>query len=234
MESIVTTVEFLAVFVGGLAARFALLLLVALVLTVPVVLVVRAVQAAGDLRQRLLGVARTDGLAWRAGAYYAPGHTWVRPDGRNSVRIGLDDLAQRLLADTSALELPEPGSEVREGRVATIVTCGKKRAAIACPVDGTVTAVNEAVASDPSIIHRDPYTRGWLFEVTPGNTRYTGLLQGERARRWLREERARLGEFLEAQMGLAAADGGELVVPAPAVLTDEQWAALGRTFLKTG
>jgi glycine cleavage system H protein len=93
--------------------------------------------------------------------------------------------------------------------------------------------VNEALKANPSLIHRDPYTRGWLYEVAPHNTRYTELLRGEPARRWLREERARLTEFLEAQMGVAAADGGDLVVPAPSVLTDEQWTALRSTFLKT-
>jgi glycine cleavage system H protein len=234
METIVTTAQVVGVVLAGLLARFGLLLLLALLIAIPVLLVFRAVRAAGDLRQRLLGIAPMDGITWRSGSYYAPGHTWVRPDGRNAVRIGIDDLAQRLLTDTSAVELPAPGREVREGMAATVVTCGRKRAAIASPVDGTVVAVNEALVENPSLIHRDPYTRGWLIEVAPRDTRYMGLLQGERARQWLRDERGRLAEFLEAQMGIAAADGGELIVPAPSVLTDEQWTALGRTFLKTG
>jgi hypothetical protein len=63
---------------------------------------------------------------------------------------------------------------------------------------------------------------------------YMRLLYGERARSWLREEGARLAQFLETELGVAAADGGEFLFPAPSFLSDAQWEALTGAFLKAG
>ena len=234
MEYLLATLTSLGVFLLGLLARFALLLLVLAVLAIPVFLVLVGIRGYGVLRQRALGLTRVDGLFWRPGLYYAPGHTWVKLEGARALRVGLDDLAQRLLSGVRAVELPRSGAEVQEGAVAAVITCGNKRAAIASPVDGTVTAANEVVGRDPSVIQRDPYARGWLFAVAPANSRYTRFCRGEPARSWLREEGARLAQFLERNLGLAAADGGEFLFPAPSLLSDEQWEALTRAFLKTG
>lgn len=234
MEYIFETLEALAVFLVGLLARFALLLLFVAALTIPVLLIVMGLKGFGILRRKALGITRVDGLYWRPDLYYAPGHTWVKRHGTRTLRVGLDDLAQRLLLGARAVRLPRPGVEVREGEVAAEITCGNKRAGIASPVDGIVTDVNEVVDRDPSVIHRDPYARGWLFAVSRANSLYTRLRRGEPARNWLREEGARLAQFLERDLGVAAADGGEFLLPAPSLLSDAQWEALTRAFLKTG
>jgi hypothetical protein len=57
------------------------------------------------------------------------------------------------------------------------------------------------------------------------------VLRGEAARRWVERESVRLTRFLEHDLGLAAADGGEIVAPPPALLTGEQWTALTMAFL---
>ncbi len=53
--------------------------------------------------------------------------------------------------------------------------------------------------------------------------------------RWVRAiaraERRRLSSFVEEELGLAAADGGELVAPGPALLGEEGWRKLVASFL---
>jgi glycine cleavage system H lipoate-binding protein len=222
MSPIVTSLEFLTVFVVGLAARavFALLVVV-VVFAVPAYLILLAGRGVQALRRR----------AWRAGLTYGPGHTWVRAVGPGSVKVGLDDLAQRLLAASEAITLPKPGTEVRAGEVVGVVRCGDKRGEIRAPIDGRITAVNETVVRDPEVIHRDPYVAGWLFAMAPREAGFTHRLRGPEADAWLTEERGRLARFLERDLGLAAADGGDVVSPAPSLLTDQQWSALTRTFL---
>lgn len=232
MEVLLTGLEWFAVFVVGLLARFALLLVVVAILAIPPALVLMAIGGYGLARRSALGVSRVDGLDWRRDLYYSPGHTWVKRDRGLGLKVGLDDLARRLLPGARRVELPSVGTVLQEGDVATVIACGDKQVRIASPVEGTVTAVNRAVASNTSLIHRDPYARGWLFSVAPASDRSPALLRGEPARSWLKAESTRLSRFLETELGVAAADGGEFVSPAPPLLSQAQWEALTRAFLK--
>lgn len=232
MEHIAAVLGSIAVFVGGLLVRVGMLLVFLAVVAIPVFLVLMAGRGFGILRRRALGVAHVDGLLWRRDLHYAPGHTWVRRKG-TGLLVGLDDLAQRLLHGICAVELPCPGAEVREGKVATVVTCGRKHASIASPVDGVVTEVNEALGRDPTLIRRDPYVRGWLFKVAPANAHYTSLPRGTTARSWLMGEAHRLRRLLESGLGVATADGGEFRYPPSALLGEKGWEALTRAFFKT-
>lgn len=225
-----TSGEALAVLLGGILARFALLLILAGMIAVPLFLIVAAVTGYRQLVDR----GRANGLLWSPALYYAPGHTWIRTIGSGALRIGVDALAGRLLGGTGRVELTRPGSAVGAGAVLGVITCGDKRAEIRSPVAGTVTAVNETVMSDPSLVHREPYGTGWLCTVTPSDDRYRRFFRGERARVWLGEEGVRLARFLERDLGVAAADGGDPMLPTPALLTDEQWRALTAAFLGTG
>jgi glycine cleavage system H lipoate-binding protein len=190
-----------------------------------------AIWGAERLWQRAIGRVSMDGLLWKPNLYYTPEHTWITWQDL-ALRVGLDDLAQRVLFGAQAIKLPRPGEEVREGQTVTVVQCGNKWAEIASPVDGVIAAVNEAVREDPSVIHRDPYDHGWLYAVIPKNFRYTCLPQGKPARNWFRDEGVRLTRFLKHNLGVAAADGGELLFPAPSLLSEEQWDALTKSFLR--
>lgn len=234
MESIMNVLTVVAIVVIGLIARLGVLVVGAAVLAVPVLLGILLVRSLVRVRERTLGLARVGGLVCRRGLYYAPGHTWVTALNARRLRVGLDDLAQHVLAGVSRVELPLRGTSLREGQIATIVTCGGKRGEIRSPVDGLVVDVNRAVERDPTLIHRKPYTRGWLFTVAPANTRYTRFLRGDAAVAWLSDEKARLAHFVEGAVGMAAADGGDLVSPPPSLLTNEEWSSLTRTFFSAG
>ncbi len=231
MDALMSGIESIAVLAAGLAVRAALLLLVLAVLSIPVMLVLTGMRGVDAVRRRLLGVMRLGGFSWSDQAFYAPGHTWVRRTGRSRVQVGVDDLAQRLFPTPTGLRLPEPGTVVHARQPLAEVRTMGRRAVLASPVDGVVTAVNRAVVSDPSLLHRDPYARGWLVAVTPSSDDFEKLPRGEAARTWLRSEGNRLSRFFELQLGAAAADGGEFVMPPPTMLTDEQWDALREQFL---
>ncbi len=230
MDAIVGTLQAIGIFLVGLVARVGLVLAVIAVLLVPVGLGVAATRLWGGVRRRALGLAPAGGVLYRKGLYYAPGHTWLKPEGPR-LKVGIDDLAQRILPWAVSVELPEPGRVVRAGDPVAIISAGAQEALIAAPVDGTVVAVNAAVARDPSLVKRDGYSRGWLFAIAPKDERWLSLPSGEPARRWLGSESARFTRFLEHQLGIATADGGEFVAPPPALLGPEQWRALTTAFL---
>jgi glycine cleavage system H lipoate-binding protein len=232
MHALLTTLQNIGIFIAGLVVRFGLLVAVLLILTVVFLVGLGIVRFFGLVRRKLEGVRSVDGVLHQPGIYYAPGHTWIRAAGENMVEVGMNDLAQRLFPGMSAIGLPAVGATIGAGHAAVQVTCGDKHATMVSPVEGKVVAINEAVRHDPSIARRDPYHRGWLFKFEVPDGRYTRLPYGDAARTWLDKEAIRLAHFIEGQLAMAAADGGELLAPGPALLNDEQWSALTRAFLE--
>lgn len=232
MHAIVEFLRGVAVFVAFLAARFALLLVVLAALTVVFLAGLAVVRLAGLARRRVLGLSRVGGLHWRPGVFYAPGHAWLQALGAGRLRVGLDDLAQHVLSRITSVSLPEVGRTFRAGEPIAVIHAGRRQALIPAPVGGRVVAVNRGAARRPSRLHADPYARGWLYTLQADDDSYTRMPSGEPSRQWFSVEASRFSHFIEQQLGLAAADGGELVAPGPALLTDEQWHELVETFLK--
>lgn len=232
MQAIIEFFQAAGVFLLFLAARFALLLVLLAALAVVFLAGLAVVRVGARVRQRRLGLSRVEGLLWRDSVYYAPGHSWLKWQGDRAVRVGLDDLAQHLLSRITEVELPAAGRTVDAGEAIATIRAGRRRAVLAAPLAGTVVKVNRRVLNNPSLLHTDPYETGWLYAVEPRDAGYTRLPYGEPARTWFAAESLRFSSFLEHQLGMAAADGGELVAPGPTLLTDEQWDAVTRDFLK--
>jgi glycine cleavage system H lipoate-binding protein len=232
MNAVIHALENIGLFLLFLAARFAVLLLVLAVLTVVFVAGLAVVRLAARARRRAMGLTRVAGLTWRPGVYFAPGHAWLQPREQGVLRVGLDDLAQHVLSRISEVILPRPGQALRAGEPAAVIRCGKRRAAIPAPVAGTVVTVNRRVEGVPARLHNDPYGNGWLYAVRPDDDAYARLPHDEESKAWFSREAARLSQFFEHQLGLAAADGGELVAPAPSLLTESQWAEMTESFLQ--
>jgi glycine cleavage system H protein len=233
MQAVIDTLQNVGVFIVFLAARFAVLLIVLAVLTVIFLAGLALVRLAGRVRRQALGLTWVEGLTWRPGVYYSPGHSWLQWREGGALRVGFDDLAQHVLAKVSEVLLPEPGRFVKAGEIAAVVRCGSRRTAIPAPVEGRVVAINRRLAGNPALLHRDPYAQGWLYAVEPADSTYTRLPYGNDSRRWFSGEAIRLSQFLEHQLGMAAADGGELVAPGPSLLTDAQWEEMTGTFLQS-
>lgn len=232
MNGILETLTTIGIFLGGLLARVGVVLGVMLVLVAAALLLLGVARLARTALLWAQGYRAAGGLRFRAGLSYAPGHTWLRADG-SRLRVGLDDLAQRLFPWAVAVELPVPGQRVKAGQPVARISAGKQEAFVAAPTSGTVVAVNAAVARDPALLKSDGYGRGWLFAVEPEESSWKKLLTGEAARSWLKAEADRLARFYEHQLGYAAADGGTLLGPPSSMLGEEQWKALTRAFLGT-
>jgi glycine cleavage system H protein len=232
MTALLDTLTAIGVFTAGLAARLGIVLVLMAALLVPVLLAVGGVKAFGAIKLWLQGYRSAGSLKFRSGLQYAPGHTWVKEEGK-SLKVGLDDLAQRILPWTVAVELPSPGQVVKEGEPVAMLSCGGRDVRVAAPVAGRILAVNQEVMREPTLAKSENYGNGWLFAIEPANQEWKKLPIGERARSWLRAEGERLEIFYETQLGMAAADGGELIGSPDTLLTDSQWKALAHSFLRT-
>lgn len=100
---------------------------------------------------------------------YSKDHEWVRVVG-SVARIGITDFAQDALGDVVFVQAPDVGSHVSVGDSFSEVESTKSVSDIYAPVNGTVTAVNPDLASDPSLLNSDPYGAGWICEITFAGT----------------------------------------------------------------
>ena len=232
MTALIDTLTTLGVFLAGLLARLGIVLVIALLLVSPVLLALGVGRVFGAAKMWMQGYRSAGNLRYRGGLSYAPGHTWVKAEG-SALKVGLDDLAQKILPWTVAVELPRAGRMVKEGEPVATLSCGDRQVRVAAPMSGRVVAVNAEVVREPTLAKSENYGSGWLFAIEPLGKEWRSLPSGEQARSWLRAEGDRLNHFYEAQLGMAAADGGELVGPPDTLLNDAQWKALTHDFLRT-
>ena len=75
---------------------------------------------------------------------YLESHEWVRADG-DVARVGISDFAQDELGDVVFVELPGDGDEVTQGEEFGVVESIKAVSDLYSPVNGTVSAVNDAL-----------------------------------------------------------------------------------------
>jgi glycine cleavage system H lipoate-binding protein len=231
MTTAIELLQTIGVFAAGLLARLGIFLGMLAVLVVPAVAIALAARWIGDRRRRALGLTKVAGLAFRPEAWYSRGHTWLERRRGGALQLGVDDLAQRLMPAITAVELTRPGTRVARGDVVARLHGGGREVAIPAPVAGTIAGVNAAVVRDPALVKRDGYGRGWLVALAPADDAVEALPRGPAAEAFLRGESGRFNRFLEERLGFAAADGGELVAPAPWLVGEEGWKALTAEFL---
>lgn len=96
---------------------------------------------------------------------YTKTHEWVKIEEKTA-RVGITDHAQSELTDIVFAELPETGKEITKGDELCVVESVKSVSEIYAPVSGTIAKINEKLEDSPEIINSDPYTDGWLVEIT--------------------------------------------------------------------
>jgi len=166
---------------------------------------------------------------------YHPGHTWALSESPNLVRIGMDDFASKVAGKVESISLPQRGQWVRQGqKIWSMVRNGKKLEMVS-PIEGSVSDINEAVLSDPTLATKDCYGEGWLVTVQSpdAKTNFRNLLGGALARWWTEESSMRLQRLMPATLGALAQDGGEAVDDLAGQIPDEQWTKITREFFLT-
>lgn len=233
MQTVVTILQSIGVFVLGVVARFGLFLVMVAAVVVPALAVALAIRARERRRERALGVQDVGGVPFRPDLFYAPGHLWLhRRGGGRGLELGLDGIAQRLLPSVTAVDVARPGTRVARGETIATLHGGGRALEIPAPFPGTVTGVNAAALRDPGLVKREGYGRGWLLVLAPADEGYAALPRAGAAERWMRGEALRWNRFVEDRLGFAAADGGVLVAPAPWLIGEEGWRELTEAFLR--
>jgi glycine cleavage system H lipoate-binding protein len=179
--------------------------------------------------------------AWVAGyqmpesLYYHRGHTWARPLDADTVLIGVDDFARKLIGAAATLVTPSRGDWLHQGDRAFALQLDGKTANLVSPVEGEVVAVNPELASKAALVSDDPYGRGWVLQLKSPKlaSNLRNLLSGRLARKWMEDSREALELRLMALAGSVLQDGGEPAADLADHLPKADWERLVHEFLLT-
>ena len=163
---------------------------------------------------------------------YHPGHTWVQRERKNLNRVGADEFAAIFAGPVDRVELPKPGTWVRQGQKAISFFRNGEKIEMVSPVEGEVVEVNQDLASNPALLRQDPYGNGWLMSVfapdEEGPSR--NLLPTSLISTWMREAAERFYLLQPMPAGATAADGGRPSELATASLSPEVWKKASKEF----
>jgi glycine cleavage system H lipoate-binding protein len=231
MNAILDFLQNAGIFLAGLSIRLAFFLAILAVFLIPVLAVFYAAQGIKALKRRSDGMEVIDGVRILPRRLYAPGHLWLGRRLLGGLRLGLDDLAQRLFPNLSAVELPKPGRLLRRGEPAICLRSEGREAWLPAPMAGLVVAINRAAERAPGLVNASPYGRGWLYVMRPATASYREFPTGSAARTWFRAEEDRLRVTLEHELRFAAADGGQLLEHPATLLPKDRWEHVVASFL---
>jgi glycine cleavage system H protein len=95
---------------------------------------------------------------------YTREHEWVRVDDGVGT-VGITDYAQDQLGDIVYVEMPAPGTSVKQSEKLGEIESVKAVSDLYAPVSGEVVEVNEAVNDHPELLNESPYEKGWLVRL---------------------------------------------------------------------
>ncbi|NQT61774.1 MAG: hypothetical protein HQ556_02345 [Candidatus Marinimicrobia bacterium] len=140
---------------------------------------------------------KLENLSIPAGIYFSPTHSWAHMQTNGRARVGVDSFLHGLTGILTGIQVPEEGASVKQGDpIFTMLHKGKKLV-ISAPVSGKVRGINSEALQNMRMTHRDPYSTGWLVEMTPSNWELETkrLYLGQQTTTWLKAEMSRIRDF---------------------------------------
>jgi glycine cleavage system H protein len=183
----------------------------------------------------LAGGDYVDGFLVPQAVGYHPGHSWLLRERKNIVRVGADEFAAALLGKIEAIELPKPGTWIRQGQKVLAFIRDGARTEMVSPTEGEVMELNSEILRNPGALRQDPYGKGWLISVHVPDEENTGrnLVPKRLVREWMRDAVERLYSRQPALAGAVAADGGRPAEDLLSGMPDTNWKELTAEFFLT-
>jgi glycine cleavage system H lipoate-binding protein len=155
-------------------------------------------------------IEREIGFDVPKGYCFHPGHTWVRDEGHQGARIGVDAFATNLVGKIDRIEVAGLNRWVRQGQKLLTINHGGMTADLVSPVEGIVTGINEEVVKNPDLLLKDPYHEGWICVMKSPDlgTNVKNLVQGTMVAPWMHHSLGRLTNLTSQYVTATAADGG--------------------------
>ena len=96
---------------------------------------------------------------------YYKEHDWVRVESDGTAVVGITEFAAESLGDIVFVELPEPGTEIKQFEKLGEIESVKAVSDLYTPIGGRVVESNQTVTDAPETVNDSPYDAGWLVKI---------------------------------------------------------------------
>lgn len=189
------------------------------------------------------GAFDADSVNIPKGLYFDKTHTWAFMESNGFVKLGIDDFLQHTTGLLTRIEMKNTGDKIKKGEhLLTIIQKGKQLN-IYAPISGTITACNNKLTTNSSLLNTSPYSDGWVYLVEPANwlLEIQFLSMADKYSTWLKKEFSRLKDFFAVALKsnnpeyalIVLQDGGPLKDNILADLGPEVWEDFQIKFIDT-
>ncbi len=129
-------------------------------------------------------MAKVNGCDIPEDLYYSiEKHVWGRREADGQVTIGMTSIAQHLAGKLLFITPKKAGQKIAQLKSVATVESGKYVGPVPTPFSGEISAVNEELSNDVSLMNSDPYGKGWVCRIKPSDfeTDVKSLLTGQGA-----------------------------------------------------
>lgn len=95
---------------------------------------------------------------------YTRDHEWILIEA-GVATVGITDFAQRELGDIVYVEIETEGETLDSEEVFGSVEAVKTVSDLFMPMSGEVVEFNADLESDPEVVNKDPYGKGWMIKI---------------------------------------------------------------------
>lgn len=174
---------------------------------------------------------------------YHPGHTWVKVESPEEVRVGIDPFLVNLLQKVKVIVLPLTKKRIVQGENLCSMIQEEGVLHLISPISGLVISINENLEEHPELVSSDPLGEGFLLTLKPKDFQkdQTCLLSGEDAFFWGRKEWERFKETVMSELGreqgglgITMQDGGIKLGMLKNLMDPSRYIQLLNRFLRDG
>jgi len=99
---------------------------------------------------------------------YTKEHEWAKVEG-DLATVGVTNYAATQLGDMVYVEMPEVGTQVKQGESAGALESVKAAADFYSPLTGEIVERNEKLLDEPGAINANPFVDGWFVKMRPSD-----------------------------------------------------------------
>lgn len=182
---------------------------------------------AADLASIESSMPRVDGSL-----FYHRSHCWVKVVSPDEVVLGINGILARLIYGIKTVVLPKAGETISREQFFAHIIQEKHIVPLISPIDGVITAVNQALTKTPELLRKDFREKGWLVSIKPDNLEHDlrTLVFGHQAIEWYKKMDRSVSEAIHAvysvsgaEIGPTMQDGGNFMLNASEMLTSDQY-----------
>ena len=161
------------------------------------------------------------------GYLYTANHLWLKPGPSQSWRIGLDEIASRLLAHVHEVIFPASSRLYAKRSYLLWINHSVGMVSIRAPLPVFVLAVNPTVRQEPHLLLAEPLQAGWLLEghLSPEEGEHA-IIPGPLITDWWQKDidwltdtvKEHIQRELDTGIGETLPDGGKYLYDLPNIL----------------